>query len=105
MFANKYINKQQLINKKNPLIVVDRYEDRFQEANYFKEEVRKQLNNLLGNEVLYKEGLIIKTSIDTKLQNILDEVLINGLINQDKKKGWRGVIQNINNDFIISILK
>ena len=53
----------------NPIVISNRQEDKFQEADYFKEEVRKQLNKLLGNKTLYEDGLIIKTSIDTKLQN------------------------------------
>ena len=94
MYENKYINSNELLSKNNPIVVAERYEDKFQEANYFKEEVRKQLNNLLGKDALFKEGLIIKTSIDTSLQKILDNVLVNGLINQDKKYGWRGPINN-----------
>ena len=100
MYENKYINSSELLSKNNPIIVVDRYEDKFQEANYFKEEVRKQLNKLLGKDALYKEGLIIKTSIDASLQKILDNVLINGLINQDKKYGWRGPINNFQEHLI-----
>ena len=95
MYENKYIDAKQLILNTKPILVVNRDENKFQEANYFKEEVRKQLNNLLGTEALYEEGLIVKTSIDTGLQKILDNVLINGLINQDKKNGWRGAIKNI----------
>ena len=95
MYANNYINKNQLLSKTKPLLVIDRYEDNFLEADYFKEEVRKQLNSLLGNKKLYKDGLIIKTSINTDLQKILDKVLIEGLTKQDKKNGWRGAIDNI----------
>ena len=94
MHKNKFINSLQLLEKNKPILIVDRYEDKFQEANYYKEEVRKRLNDLLGNNSLYEEGLIIKTSIDTNLQKILDNVLIEGLIKQDKKNGWRGVLHN-----------
>ena len=95
MYKNRYIDANQLSIKTKPIVVIDRYEDKFQEADYFKEEVRKQLNKTLGNDVLYKEGLVVKTSIDTNLQKILDHVLINGLINQDKKNGWKGPIKNL----------
>jgi penicillin-binding protein 1A len=96
MFDNNFINENQLFVKNKPLIAVERYEDKFQEANYFKEEVRKQLYQLFGQEKLYEKGLIVKTSINTDIQRILDEVLINGLIKQDKKIGWRGAILNSN---------
>ena len=35
---------------------------------YFSEDVRRQLLNTLGREVLYNQGLYIKTTIDPKLQ-------------------------------------
>ena len=95
MFENKHITKRQLSLSKKPLIVLKRSENFFQEADYFKEEVRKQLRDLFGYETLYKQGLVIKTSINTKIQKIVEEVLILGLINQDKKNGWRGAITNI----------
>ena len=94
MYQNQFINKDQLLLKSKPIIVAKRDEDKFKQADYYKEEVRKRLIVLLGNDALYKEGLIIKTSIDTKYQKIIDNVLFNGLISQDKKNGWRGAIYN-----------
>ena len=58
------------------------------------------VKNLVGLKSLYEEGLVIKTSIDTGLQKILDKVLIKNLINQDKKYGWRGPISN-NKEFFL----
>ena len=95
MYENKHIDKEKLLASSKPIIVLERSEDNFQEADYFKEEVRKQLKGLLGYKTLYEQGLVIKTSINTKMQKIVDEVLIQGLINQDKKNGWRGPIANI----------
>jgi len=94
MYKNKFINSLQLLRKNEPIVIIDRYEDNFQEASYYKEEVRKRLNLLFGKNSLYEKGLIVKTSIDTNLQKILDNVLIEGLIKQDKKKGWRGALNN-----------
>ena len=109
MYKNKFINSFQLLSKKKSILIVDRYEDQFQEANYYKEEVRKRLKNLLGKNSLYEDGLVVKTSIDTNLQKILDNVLIDGLIKQDKKNGWRGVLNNSpksisSNKFSINII-
>jgi len=101
MYINGYLDKNLLENINKPLVVQKRYEEKFKEANYFKAEVRKQLDNLFGKKVLYEEGLIIKTSINTELQAIADKVLISGLINQDKKYGWNGPITNI--DKIINV--
>ena len=92
MYKNKFITNEEMLLVNEPIKVVNRYEDKFKEADYFKEEVRKQLYSLLGKDALYKEGLIVKTSINTDIQKTLDAVLIRGLIMQDKKNGWRGVI-------------
>ena len=94
MYQNGYIEKKDLALSSNPIIVQERYEDIFEDSNYFKQEVRKQLYDLLGKQALYEQGLIIKTSIDTTLQKKLNEALVNGLINQDKKYGWKGAINN-----------
>ena len=102
MYENKYITKLEFKDQNNPLIVKPRFEKKFQEANYYKEEVRKELYKLYGKDVLYNQGLIVKTSIDTRLQKIADQTLISGLINQDKKNGWRGSLMK---DNLISIEK
>ena len=38
--------------------------------------------------------------MNSNLQFLAEESLINGLINYDKKQGWRGPIGNINEDNI-----
>ena len=42
---------------------------------YFAEDVRRQLLNKLGRDVLYNQGLYIKTTIDPKLQRAATEAL------------------------------
>ena len=42
---------------------------------YFAEDVRRQLLNSLGRDVLYNQGLYIKTTIDPKLQRAATEAL------------------------------
>lgn len=96
MHQNNFITTEDLQYKMHDLIVQNRYENKFEEAKYFKEEVRKELSNLFGSEKLYSQGFIVKTTIDTTLQKIADKVFINGLIKFDKKNGWRGPIQNSN---------
>ncbi len=98
MYKNKFISN----NEKNvldlPIITNQRTQNNFYEGEYYYEEIRKLLNKKYGNETLYKEGLIIKTSIDTKLQKIADLSLISGIIDYDKRQGWRGVLNNIKYD-------
>ena len=103
MYQNNFISYDDYLDHKNKkLIVNNRYENKFKEAEYFREEVRKKLNNLFGNKNLYTEGYIVKTTINTRLQKIADEVFINGLIEYDKKQGWRGELENFKEKKITS---
>jgi len=92
MYANMYINKEDLNNKNNPIKLYSRENFIFNEADYFYEEIRKKLFNKYGEKKFYSDGLIIKTSLDSKLQKIANESLIQGLIDYDKRHGWRGAI-------------
>ena len=49
------------------------------------------MNNLKNiKKKFYSDGLIIKTSLNSKLQKIANNSLLNGLIDYDKRHGWRG---------------
>ena len=75
MYLNNFITEAELKLKKKNLEVKNREKIELMEADYFREEVRKELNGLFGNENLYKEGFIVKTTIDTYYQNIADEAI------------------------------
>ncbi|MDC0625515.1 PBP1A family penicillin-binding protein [Alphaproteobacteria bacterium] len=96
MYENGHISYDDLRFKDRPIQIFDRDNIYFVGADYFYEEIRKKLFLNYGNETLYSEGLIIKTSLDTYLQYLAEESLINGLIQYDKNQGWRGAIGNLN---------
>ncbi len=100
MYENGFIKSSELINKNKPIQIFDRQSKVYIGADYYYEEIRKNLFSSYGEEKLYSEGLIIKTSINTNLQSIADNALINGLILYDKGQGWRGKLGNIIDDNI-----
>jgi penicillin-binding protein 1A len=59
-------------------------------ADYFAEEVRRELFARYGEAGLYKGGLSVRTTLEPKLQTIADRVLRDGLIAYDRHHGWRG---------------
>ena len=61
---------------------------------YYVEDVRKDILDKFGYDKVYKEGLNIKTPLDLNLQTIATEALRDGLIAYDKRKGWRGPLEN-----------
>ena len=76
--------------------IFERDNKSFVGADYFYEEIRKKLFLNYGTETLYSEGLVIKTSLNTDLQQLAKESLVKGLIQYDKNQGWRGAIGNLN---------
>ena len=96
MYANKFIKKEDLEYKNKPLEVYQRVDVEFSDADYFYEEIRKELFNKYGKEKLYSEGLIIKTALDSTIQQSANLSLIEGLIEYEKKQGWNGLIENTN---------
>jgi penicillin-binding protein 1A len=64
-------------------------------ADYFAEEVRRQLNDMYGDQVLYEGGLSVRTSLDPGLQVLARQALIDGLVKFDTAQGWRGPVSHI----------
>ena len=65
-----------------------------EDAQYYIEDVRKNIIEKLSYEKVYKQGFNINTPIDLELQNIATTSLRDGLILYDKRKGWRGPLTN-----------
>ena len=95
MYDNGFIESLDLNIKNNPIEIFNRENNTYIGAEYYYEEIRKNLFSEYGKEELFSEGLIVKTSINTYLQSIAENSLVNGLINYDKRQGWRGPITNL----------
>ena len=79
----------------SPLITRKREETEYVKADYFAEEVRRELSLKYGNKALYRGGLVVRSTISPEYQHLSDKALRNGLIKYDKRHGWRGPIRNI----------
>ncbi|MFN3497138.1 MAG: penicillin-binding protein 1A, partial [Pannonibacter indicus] len=66
-------------------------------AEYFTEEVRRQVASIYGENSLYEGGLSVRSSLDPKMQATARKVLMNGLLDFDQKRGggWRGPVTTI----------
>lgn len=74
-----------------PLEVVDRFDgEKFDAAEYFVEEIRRQIAEQYGEEALYNGGLSIRTTIDTNMQLMARDALRAGLEDYDRDEGFRG---------------
>src|SRR5690606_23924124 len=65
-------------------------------ADYFAEEVRREIYERYGEKKLYEGGLSVRTTLDPKLQVVARKVLVDGLVNYDQTRGgWRGPVHKI----------
>ncbi len=80
---------------KVPLKVASRDATQFVVAEFFVEEVRRELIEQYGENGLYEGGLSVRTTLDPRLQQIADDVLRGGLITYDRRHGWRGPVDSI----------
>ena len=78
-----------------PLILRPRDATEVVSADYFAEEVRRELVGRFGQDALYKGGLTVRTSLDPHFQAIADKVLRNGLLTFDRQHGYRGPVTHI----------
>ena len=83
----KKLKNEEIKLKKNKKIFLE-------DAQYYIEDVRKNVIETLSYEKVYKQGFNINTPIDLNLQSIATKSLRDGLIAYDKRKGWRGPLTN-----------
>ena len=60
------------------------------QADFFSEEVRRNLLAAYGEQGLYEGGLTVSTTLDPAIQKTSDHALREGLIAYDRRHGWRG---------------
>ncbi len=60
------------------------------QADFFAEEVRRNLMAAYGEKGLYEGGLTVSTTLDPAIQTVADNALREGLIAYDRRHGWRG---------------
>ncbi|TWA17726.1 penicillin-binding protein [Sinorhizobium medicae] len=65
------------------------------EANYFAEEVRRQVAAEYGEAALYTAGLSVRTTLDPALQAAALKALRAGLVEYDQMRGFRGPLAHI----------
>ena len=79
-----------------PLVALARPDSELARADWFAEEVRRELAQKFGEKGLYEGGLSVRTTMDPKLQAIGERVLREGLEAYDRRSGgWRGPLARL----------
>jgi penicillin-binding protein 1A len=64
-------------------------------AGYFKEEVRRRLFDELGGDAVLRGGLTIETTMDLDLQEAAVKAVQRGLVDLDRRQGYRGPLRKV----------
>ena len=95
LLDNNFISNKEYQILKEKVIQLKKTKRIFlEDAQYYIEDVRKNIIEILTYEKVYNQGFNINTPINLELQKIATDSLRNGLIKYDKRKGWRGPILN-----------
>ena len=95
LFENNFITEAQYNSYvKEPIKLKKRKKIYLEDARYYVEDIRKNVVKKFGFEKVYKNGLNIKTPLNLNIQSNSTMALRNGLINYDRRKGWRGPLTN-----------
>lgn len=98
MAINDFITPAQAeLAQAKPLVTQTTRDNDVVDAQFFAEEVRRELNRQYGGDSLYQGGLTVKTSVDPALQKAAEKALRDGLMAYDKRHGYRGRIANLKN--------
>jgi penicillin-binding protein 1A len=99
MVEEGYISKEEADEaKQEPLQVLPEYRKDSDFAGYFKEEIRKHVEQNYGADALYKQGLKVYSTLDSTYQRYAEEALKKQLRVLDKRQGWRKDKRNLVED-------
>ena len=96
MAEDGYVSEDEAAAAKlKPLETVSGRGELVKDAQYFSEDVRRLVKKEFGEDALYEGGLLIRTTLNPRLQEIATRAFAKGLDDYDRRHGWRGALQNI----------
>jgi len=97
MVENGYVTPEDGARaRQEPLNVIPRAAgSQLYSAEYFTEEVRRELASLYGEDQLYGGGLSVRTTLEPRLQEYARRALMDGLIDYDHRRGFRGPVASV----------
>ena len=95
LLDNNYITSEWYEKLKNKEIILSKNKKIYlEDAQYFIEDVRKNVIKNFTYDKVYKQGFNINTPINLEFQKIATNSLRDGLVSYDQRKGWRGPLTN-----------
>ena len=95
LFDNNYLTSEWYEKLKTQEIILGKNKKIYlEDAQYFIEDVRKNVIENFTYDKVYKQGFNINTPINLEFQKFATNSLRKGLISYDQRKGWRGPLIN-----------
>jgi penicillin-binding protein 1A len=64
-------------------------------APWFQEEIRQELEKRFGADEVHEAGLRVDTTLDLDLQETANKAMLDGLATYERRRGWKGHIENV----------
>lgn len=94
MVTEGYISPAEAVHAKaTPIAIHPMKKVNSEQSAYFLEQIRMQLEQKYGEDLLYKGGLKIYTTMNAEMQRAAYESVRNGLKAVDKRQGFRGPVK------------
>jgi len=81
--------------RRTPVVTRARGPEDTVRADYFAEEVRRELFQRFGERELFRGGLSVRTTMDPRIQAAAEAALYRGLLGYDRRHGYRGPVARI----------
>lgn len=78
-----------------PILTREQDATEFATAAFFAEDVRRQLVDMYGSDVLYEGGLTVHSTVDPVMQKYARDALRNALVAYDRRHGYRGEVRKV----------
>lgn len=96
MIEENFITKEEgEAAMEKPIIIKQTESDEFVKADFFSDSVKKELTELYGSDDVFENGIVVRTTLDTKLQKIAVKAFQAGIEDYDQKHGYRGALGKI----------
>ncbi|MES2961065.1 MAG: penicillin-binding protein 1A [Pseudomonadota bacterium] len=96
MVENGFIDEKTGVEaSEKPISLKVKDSDEFTKANFFSDSVKKELTQLYGSDSVFENGIVVRTTLDPRLQKIASKAFDAGIEEYDQKHGYRGALTKI----------
>ncbi len=78
-----------------PIVLTIKDDEEVVKVSFFSDSVKKELTELYGSDSVFENGIVVRTTLDLRLQKIAVSALEAGIEDYDRKHGYRGPLGKI----------